>query len=394
MALDEVKKICVSIPRRFFEYSTPKILRIRSKKVGAINRTIQLIVLIYVIGYVCYWKKGYQDTDSILSSVTTKVRGIAVINTPDLGLRIWDVADYVIPPQIPSVASTCSSDKDCKVGIRGLRSNGMQTGKCVNLNRTVKTCEIFAWCPLERGDKPPNPPVLAGTEHFTVLVKNNIQFPKFNFIKRNVLPHVNSSYLEHCVFNRSTDPECPIFRLKDIIEEAEEDFQTMAIHGGVMAFQIRWDCDLDWADRWCVPQYKFRRIDKHRGGSVTTGYNFRYAKYHNKDQKTRTLIKGYGIRFDIMVFGQAGKFNIVPTLVNVGAGLGLLGLVTFLCDLIVLNCLTKGRHYRERKHSYDPNYEPISPHLEQDPNYEPISPHLEQDPNYEPISPHLEQDPL
>ena len=52
--------------------------------------------------YVCVWEKGYQDTDSILSSVTTKVKGIAVTNTSELGLRIWDVADYIIPPQVPS----------------------------------------------------------------------------------------------------------------------------------------------------------------------------------------------------------------------------------------------------------------------------------------------------
>ncbi|XP_076155177.1 P2X purinoceptor 4a-like [Alosa pseudoharengus] len=108
--------------------------------------------------------------------------------------------------------------------------SGLQTGKCVDFNHTVKTCEIFAWCPLERDDKPPNPPLLTGTENLTVLVKNNIQFPKFNFIKRNIDSHITSSYLNQCVFNRSTDPECPIFRLKDIIEEAEEDFQKMAIH--------------------------------------------------------------------------------------------------------------------------------------------------------------------
>lgn len=50
--------------------------------------------------YVCVWKKGYQDTDTILSSVTTKVKGIAFTNTTELGERIWDVADYIIPPQV------------------------------------------------------------------------------------------------------------------------------------------------------------------------------------------------------------------------------------------------------------------------------------------------------
>lgn len=47
--------------------------------------------------------------------------------------------------------------------------------------------------------------------------------------RRNILPHVNSSYLKRCEFSRLTDPHCPIFRLKDIVSEAGEDFQDMAV---------------------------------------------------------------------------------------------------------------------------------------------------------------------
>lgn len=46
-------------------------------------------------------KKGYQDVDtSIQSSVITKLKGVAFTNTTELGERLWDVADYVIPPQV------------------------------------------------------------------------------------------------------------------------------------------------------------------------------------------------------------------------------------------------------------------------------------------------------
>jgi P2X purinoceptor 4 len=34
----------------FFEYDTPRIVHIRSKKVGVINRFIQLVIIGYVIG--------------------------------------------------------------------------------------------------------------------------------------------------------------------------------------------------------------------------------------------------------------------------------------------------------------------------------------------------------
>ncbi|XP_021457451.1 P2X purinoceptor 4a [Oncorhynchus mykiss] len=378
---------CASICQCFFEYSTPKILVIRSFKVGTLNRITQALVIAYVIGYVCVLNKGYQDTDAVLSSVTTKVKGIALTNTSDLGLRIWDVADYVIPPQeensffvltnllitlnqtqshcpeVPKTGFDCTSDRDCKAGSRDTRGNGVQTGKCVKYSAVDKTCEVLAWCPLELDKEPPNPPMLADAENFTVLIKNSIRYPKFNFNKRNILPYVNKTYLEQCVFNRITDPDCPIFRLKDMVTEANEDFQTMAVHGGVMGVQIRWECDLDMPSSWCVPRYTFRRLDnKDPVNNVAPGYNFRFAKYYKNgnNEETRTLIKGFGIRFDVMVFGQAGKFNIVPTLLNVGAGLALLGLVTVVCDWIVLTCMTKKNIYNEEKYSYVDDFQLLS----------------------------------
>lgn len=96
----------------------------------------------------------------------------------------------------------------------------------------------------------------------------------------------------------------------------------------------------------------------------------RFAKYYNDPTgaEHRTLTKAYGIRFDIIVFGkvawppssllgwpgaggpllslhlllptpvatffsssrhlQAGKFDIIPTMINIGSGLALLGVVS------------------------------------------------------------------
>ncbi|KAK1803709.1 hypothetical protein P4O66_021121, partial [Electrophorus voltai] len=380
-------RCCVSMTQCFFDYSTSKVLVIRSKSVGTLNRFCQAVVLAYIIGYVCVLKKGYQDTDTVISSVTTKVKGIALTNTSDLGLRIWDVADYVIPPQVasrreeakeensffvltnlnitpnqtqtrcaenPGPGSTCTSGRDCKRGLHDSRQNGVQTGRCIQFSVTEKTCEVLAWCPLEKGNDPPDPPLLAEAMNFTVLIKNSIRYPKFNFNKRNILPHVNSSYLSQCVFNRTTDPDCPIFRLGDIASEAGEDFQTMAVHGGVMGVQILWDCNLDMPESWCMPTYTFRRLDnKDPDNNVAPGYNIRFAKYYkNGGKESRNLVKGYGIRFEIMVFGKAGKFNIVPTLLNIGAGLALLGLVNVVCDWIVLTFMRNRQQYSQEKYAY------------------------------------------
>ena len=54
----------------------------------------------------------------------------------------------------------------------------MLTGRC---NLTTATCEVRAWCPVEGDTLPlgPGRAVLAAAENFTLLVKNQIYFPKF-----------------------------------------------------------------------------------------------------------------------------------------------------------------------------------------------------------------------
>jgi P2X purinoceptor 4 len=57
--------------------------------------------LVWFYSYVIIYRKGYQDTDSIVSSVTTKMKGTAMTNYS--ARRLWDVAEYVIPPQVKEI---------------------------------------------------------------------------------------------------------------------------------------------------------------------------------------------------------------------------------------------------------------------------------------------------
>ncbi len=49
----------------FFEYDTPRIVHIRSKKVGIVSRLVQLAILGYIVGWVIVYQKGYQQFDQV-----------------------------------------------------------------------------------------------------------------------------------------------------------------------------------------------------------------------------------------------------------------------------------------------------------------------------------------
>nr|XP_012788754.1 unnamed protein product [Sorex araneus] len=367
-----------------FQYETDKVIRIQSRNYGTIKWLLHMIVFSYV-SFALLSDKLYQHKEPLISSVHTKVKGVAEVQEEfvENGLKkvkqnVFDTADYTFPlqgnsffvmtnflktegqvrglcPEQPTRRTICNSDRNCKKGWMDPQSKGIQTGRCVVYKGTLRTCEVSAWCPTEAVEEAPRPALLNSAENFTVLIKNNIDFPAHNYTTRNILPGLNIT----CIFHKIQNPQCPVFRLGDIFQEVGDNFSEVAIQGGIMGIEIYWDCNLDAWSHSCRPKYSFRRLDdKNAKESSYPGYNFRFAKYYKDSGGTehRTLIKAYGIRFDIIVFGKAGKFDIIPTMINVGSGLALLG-ATVLCDVIVLYCMKKKYYYREKKYKYVEDYE-------------------------------------
>ena len=136
--------------------------------------------------------------------------------------RIWDDADYVIPPsennaffimtnvvitpyqhlgkcpedhfEIPRLVcdpaqfhsnqtSNRESPQQCqKERIFTYKSHGKETGNCIrsdrSRNESIYTCEITGWCPVELDILPTvDQALIHGTENFTVFIKNAISFP-------------------------------------------------------------------------------------------------------------------------------------------------------------------------------------------------------------------------
>ncbi|XP_029367202.1 P2X purinoceptor 2 [Echeneis naucrates] len=358
----------------FWDYETPKVMVVKNRTLGVIYRGVQFLVITYFIWYVFISQKAYQESETRPeSSVYTLMKGTAVH-----GDDVLDTVEYVQPSEGGDVISAilrrevtynqrqgtcaeyfkvaganCTTDSDCVQGEVNFDGHGRRTGRCVQYyNHTFKTCEIQTWCPIEEYAVV-RKPALVEAINFTVFIRNSINFPKFEVLRGNVKDASNKrtlqKYLSKCHYDEEKEPYCPNFRLGYIAHQAKENFSELCRTGGVIGVFINWDCNLDLDQSHCKPKYSFRRLDL-RKDDANSGYYYRFAKSYCKNGVvSRTLIKAFGIRLDIIVHGRAGKFSPIPTVISTVTAMTSVGICTIICDWIMLTFIDKNEVYSERK---------------------------------------------
>ncbi|XP_044061231.1 P2X purinoceptor 3a [Siniperca chuatsi] len=354
----------------FFTYETTKSVVVKSWSVGIINRIVQLLIISYFVGWVFIHEKAYQVIDTgIESSVMTKVKGFGYHQD-----QVMDVADYVFPQQGARVFCimtkliitenqfqgrcaelmekfNCTTDEHCYEHFGSIFSNGIITGVCLKpSNDSEGQCEIEGWCPAENDSVKISP--MLDVNNFTIFIKNSIRFPLFDVTRGNFPSTMTAQQIKSCTYHPETNPSCPIFRVGDVLNYTGQNVTGLADKGGEIGINIVWKCNLDLDIEYCVPKYSFTRLDApFAKNDISKGYNFRFAKYFKTENGTdfRTLHKAYAIRFDVMVTGSAGKFDTIPTLINLVAAFTSVGLGTVLCDIILLNFLKGADQYKAKK---------------------------------------------
>ncbi len=201
----------------------------------------------------------------------------------------------------------------------------------------------IGWCPAEDESAPM---LVEEVLNFTLFIKNFIEFPAFDVKHKNMVDE-----LKPCVFDPKKNKDCPIFGIDYIINQAEKDpveRDLMLRYGAVIRVKLGWDCNLDRQLKLCKPKYSFARLDvPFRDKPFSVGFNFRYGSHwKHGNESFRTLTKAYGLRLIISVSGKAGKFDFITLTLNTGSLVGIFGLATFFCDIILLHLSKKADVYR------------------------------------------------
>ncbi|OWA51972.1 putative Bile salt-activated lipase [Hypsibius exemplaris] len=120
---------------------------------------------------------------------------------------------------------------------------------------------------------------------------------------RNILSTMTEEDVKKCRYNRTseTNKYYPIFVVKDLVklaldkEKPPSNFSKIARTDAVFSFNIKWNCNFDYDESECKPEYEFRRMDS-TDEKIAKGWNFRHTDYWNAPDRTRrkTFYKYYG----------------------------------------------------------------------------------------------------
>ncbi|KAG8228894.1 hypothetical protein J437_LFUL007631 [Ladona fulva] len=164
---------------------------------------------------------------------------------------------------------------------------------------------------------------LVARKYFKIIINNQVHSSTY---RSNMISSKNFNRLQSCRYDKMNDPLCPIFRIKDMVESAGQNFSLVARKGAVIEVRIIWNCDLDLNFmKSCLPEYSFHRLD-YVNYNVTFGWNFRHS-FHNEHGR-RMSQEFYGIKFVIQAHGEGCKTAVIPILSNLGFGCGFFVIVS------------------------------------------------------------------
>lgn len=331
----------VSDPDDIFAYETVKWVRVLDRRLGLVYYTMLIIIVIYIVLYVCIIEKQYLDFEKSSGWII-----VQVLNNQksDLGVT-WDTYDRItnpgeqgavfIPTRIlitkaqtqdhfcESLVHTCTMPADCDID-----NELLQKSECVNGH-----CMRRQWCPAENPDAP--------TTETQYLEFNNVELWFSTYV------HYHKFQLDVATTDERKEILYPMKRantypLHDLIRMANLDPEEVIENGAVLIANALLDCDLDTGE--CGSKVETINVD------TKSGYNYAYNHVYFEDGvRKRDVLRMYGIRLLAFATGFGSKTSFPMIVLQTSSGIALMMVAQSVADFVLMTVIAERKHYTNQK---------------------------------------------
>lgn len=324
-----------------FAYETVKWVRVLDRRLGLIYYTLLVIIVVYIVLYVCIIEKQYLDFEK--SSGWCIVQ---VLNNQksDIGVT-WDTYDRItnpgeqgavfIPTRIlttkgqtqdsfcESPLHTCSTNKDCDIGNQNLQKSICSNGRCMRRQ----------WCPAEDPNK----------------AHTVTQYLEFSEVELwfSTYVHYHKFLLDVATTDERKEMLYPMKRantypLHDLIRMSNLDAEEVVENGALLIANALLDCDLD--NGQCNSRLETINVD------TKAGYNHAVNHvYFENGVRKRDLLRMYGVRVLAFATGFGSKTSFPMIVLQASSAIALMTVAQSMSDLVLMYVVPERKHYTDTK---------------------------------------------
>lgn len=359
---------------KVIKYKTQKVVNMIDMRLGLLKHAITILVILYIALFVFWFSKGYLEEEIAVGQVELQVRGKSHFK--------WKGQDYLVDaidmtdPSIEHGAlfvisrqevvrqtrgrcgnpfNTCDTDKDCPV------MTAISEGKCVE-----GFCEELGWCPpLDPADTD-NTMVkqFENPENLTIWIRAAITFPGLD--ENKTFTTMND---EKPIFEEDNPELANAFLMIDLLDKAGISPKSVIQDGCFLSVRMNWDCYIDTGEGCFSPNLEVKRLDV---GQVA-GFDFYDANYvrspdNDPKKEYRFYIRQVGFRLLVSSKGTGYKVSQAAIILQISAGVALLGLSTTIADALMLQVLPEREQYRKYKEDVTPDFSDLRDKILDDQN--------------------------
>lgn len=325
-------------------YDSVQIVRVLDRRLGQIYYVSVTVILLYVCGWVMFYKRMYLDDEKTNGWIITKV------SKPQMSLShpgvTWDTFDRItnpgeqgavfIPTRIlitrgqhqdnvmcESPLHNCSANDDCDIG-----QPDVQSPECVNGH-----CMRRQWCPAE------DPSVDTTETHLLEFEKVELWFQTYLHYHKFMLDLSTAGEKEQV---HSPQARANTYKLFDLVKKENPDPLALVENGAVMQLNAVFNCNLDAHD--CALSVDTMNVD------ITTGYNYVHNYYYMEDGvHKRDSYRMFGIRLFTFATGFGEKTSLSMIMLQLSSAISMFNAVEIFTDWCMTSLLPERTHYLKYK---------------------------------------------